>query len=45
MRLLIIEDDPIISEAVTICLNPNPPMDPDGGREDSGRGGRELQAR
>ena len=26
-------------------LNPNPPMDPDGGREDSGRGGRELQAR
>ena len=27
------------------ALNPNPPMDPDGGREDSGRGGRELQAR
>ena len=26
-------------------LHPNPPMDPDGGREDSGRGGRELQAR
>ena len=26
-------------------FNPNPPMDPDGGREDSGRGGRELQAR
>ena len=26
-------------------LTPNPPMDPDGGREDSGRGGRELQAR
>ena len=26
-------------------INPNPPMDPDGGREDSGRGGRELQAR
>ncbi len=26
-------------------INPNPPMDPDGGGEDSGRGGRELQAR
>ena len=26
-------------------LSPNPPMDPDGGREDSGRGVRELQAR
>ena len=26
-------------------LNPNPPMDTDGRREDSGRGVRELQAR
>ncbi len=41
---------PIINEGfsagtVGLMLNPNPPMDPDGGREDSGRGGRELQAR
>ena len=27
------------------CLSPNPPMDRDGGREGSGRGVRELQAR
>ena len=26
-------------------LNPNPPMDTDGRREDSGKGVRELQAR
>ena len=30
---------------VLLSFIPNPPMDPDGGREDSGRGGRELQAR
>ncbi len=35
----------IVLAAVALFLSPNPPMDPDGGREDSGRGGRELQAR
>ena len=30
---------------VGLLLNPNPPMDTDGRREDSGRGVRELQAR
>ena len=31
--------------ALFLSLSPNPPMDRDGRREDSGRGVRELQAR
>ena len=32
-------------ESHNAFLSPNPPMDADGRREDSGRGVRELQAR
>ena len=39
------EEAQALVAAAPSCLNPNPPMDPDGGREDSGRGVRELQAR
>ena len=34
-----------VSEELTLFLSPNPPMDMDGRREDSGRGVRELQGR
>ena len=33
------------AKSVVVILTPNPPMDTDGRREDSGRGMRELQAR
>ena len=34
-----------LSDPDVLFLSPNPPMDTDGRREDSGRGVRELQAR
>ena len=35
----------VSARAMQRFLSPNPPMDMDGGREDSGRGVRELQGR
>ena len=37
--------DMSLAETLLVSLNPNPPVDTDGRREDSGRGVRKLQAR
>ena len=44
-RIIVLAEGNTDKRILERCLNPNPPMDPDGGREDSGRGVRELQAR